>query len=749
MSKIFLALAASFWIWLSPLVFQTPLSSAQGCNETVGQIDRNNYRSTLAETNMVYSIYTPPCYDPNGGPYPVIYLMHGSNEDDGQWPRLGIQDILDAGIHDGTLPSMIVVMPFGNWMANENQFDRGSWENVFLNELMPLAEANYRIDTRREYRAIGGISRGGFWAFEIAFRHPELFSILGGHSAFFAVGNAPKEYNPLDLTETATGIDGLRIALDRGKDDFAAPGLDLMDKLLTKRGIEHAYTVYPEGQHYLTYWRQHVAEYLQFYASSWLTSQPMATPFAFATNTPSASVSTAVSTATSLPPTVTATTNTEAGYDLFLPAAAFPSLQSVVSLEQLQAIASSGADSKLVLNQATASALAVHGIVLNAAITVLPDEALLNVLWRDRSLYTLLPFNALTTRYRMLHVQFGDTQPLYDLPGEILLDAPDLSAYPFKFASETPNFYPSHLTRLLLSGVTALTRLTRKSLDENGVVWAGEAIQSYVAQPDYFHTSNEVSFAPDCPQFTTQPLGEFCSKKPHFDLLTNLGLDIVELTGNHNNDYGTENYLETLNWYREKNIRTLGGGENLEQARQPLILEHNGSRIAMLACNWVGPYYAIAGAASPGAAFCDWDWLRVILPQLKAENDLVIVTTQYQEYEDYKPTAQQESDFRGLADLGADVVIGTQAHKPQTFEFYNTAQGSQALLHYGMGNLFFDQPFWGNMRFFMDQLFIYEGKLVTIDLFTGIIDDLARPRPMTADEQFNFLAFMFNTQAGS
>ena len=46
----------------------------------------------------------------------------------------------------------------------------------------------------------------------------------------------------------------------------------------------------------------------------------------------------------------------------------------------------------------------------------------------------------------------------------------------------------------------------------------------------------------------------------------------------------------------------------------------------------------------------------------------------------------------------------------------------------------------------MDELFIYEGRLLTMDLFPGIIEDLARPRPMTADEQRNFLAFMFNTQ---
>lgn len=55
-------------------------------------------------------------------------------------------------------------------------------ENVFLTEFMPLLESTYRVDTAQ--RAIGGISRGGSWAYEIAFRHPQLFRAVGGHSAF-------------------------------------------------------------------------------------------------------------------------------------------------------------------------------------------------------------------------------------------------------------------------------------------------------------------------------------------------------------------------------------------------------------------------------------------------------------------------------------------------------------------------------------------------------------------------------------
>jgi poly-gamma-glutamate synthesis protein (capsule biosynthesis protein) len=300
----------------------------------------------------------------------------------------------------------------------------------------------------------------------------------------------------------------------------------------------------------------------------------------------------------------------------------------------------------------------------------------------------------------------------------------------------------------VFSGVTALARDTLTAIDAHGTGWAGEAIQPYVNEADFFHTSNEVSFTANCPQPDEPPLGAFCAKDAHFELLTSLGLDIVELSGNHNNDYGFDAYRHTLDLFREHGIQTVGGGATIAEAQQPLILNHNGNTIALVSCNWIGPYYALVTEDNPGAASCDWTWLRATLPQLAIDNDLLIVTVQYQEVEDYRPLAQQELDFRGLAELGADVVIGTQAHKPQTFEFYSAGRDSEVFIHYGLGNLFFDQPFWGNMRFFMDQLFIYHGRLLTVDLFTGLIEDLGRPRPMDAYEQENFLAFMFVTQNG-
>lgn len=735
------------------LVFATVQSvqSAQtACSES--RTERGQYRADIIRTTMYYTVYLPPCYDESDRDYPVIYLMHGSNDDDGQWGRLGLYTALDEGIVSGRYPPLIAVMPFAEWVGNQNQFDAASWGEVFLNQLMPLVENNYRIHSQRESRAIGGISRGGFWAYHIGLRNPDLFSAIGGHSAFFDQYHAPPEFNPLDLARNSDDLHRLRLWLDRGRDDYAAPGLDMMDARLAERGADYTYIVYPEGQHHNSYWIQHVMDYLDFYVSGWgydsdVTTQPesqvdsASLPLVLQTNTPQPRPTVIVppthtpqAMASPAPTSLSPSANT--GMYVLLPVVVFPSREANISKDRLETILAGLLDDRLVLAETIAARLAELGVTLAPGTRIIPDDMLYDHLWRNRDRFTLLPFDQLTMRYRVLNVD--ELHPL------------DHDVYPLMWASDAPNYFPNRLTRMVMSGVTALTRETVPVLDANGVVWAGEAIKSYVDRADFFHTSNEVSFHPLCPQRNVGEMGAFCSKEAHFELLTYLDLDIVELSGNHNNDYGYDAYRETLGWYDDQGIETIGGGETLEDARTPLLLFHNNNTIAMLACNWVGPYYALVnedpaatGGARPGAAACDREWLGDVLPRLAAENDVVIVTVQYLEADQFTPLVQQQRDFRQLADWGADVVIGTQAHFPQTFEFYG-----DSFIHYGLGNLFFDQEFFGGVRFFMDQLFIYEGRLLTIDLFTGIIEDQGRPRPMTSDERLNFLFLMFDEYGG-
>src|SRR5262249_34405052 len=158
--------------------------------------------------------------------YPYAILMHGIDSDETEWTDdLKADEILD---NSQDLAPMILVMPNGGKLMPLNAFpDKPSWETVVVKELLPLLEREYCVGTTREYRAIGGISRGGFWAFEIAFTHPDLFSAVGGHSPFFSAEQAPPAVNPLNLARSLSPESAPRIWLDTTHDDAYRVNVDL------------------------------------------------------------------------------------------------------------------------------------------------------------------------------------------------------------------------------------------------------------------------------------------------------------------------------------------------------------------------------------------------------------------------------------------------------------------------------------------------------------------------------------------
>ena len=132
---------------------------------------------------------------------------------------------------------------------------------------------------------------------------------------------------------------------------------------------------------------------------------------------------------------------------------------------------------------------------------------------------------------------------------------------------------------------------------------------------------------------------------------------------------------------------------------------------------------------------------------MKAAGDVVIASIQHYEY--YSPEARplQMKDFRRLAQAGADVVSGSQAHYSQEMEF---DQG--VFIHYGLGNLFFDQMGYdytdgtrttNTRREFLDRHVFYSGKLISSELLTAMLEDYSKPRPMTPDERAAFLSEYF------
>ena len=100
----------------------------------------------------------------------------------------------------------------------------------------------------------------------------------------------------------------------------------------------------------------------------------------------------------------------------------------------------------------------------------------------------------------------------------------------------------------------------------------------------------------------------------------------------------------------------------------------------------------------------------------------------------YKPIDWQEETFKKLVDLGADMVIGSSAHQPQTYELYK-----EKPIYYGLGNLYFEQTQWpGTERSIVLTHYFKDGKLLQTKLTPTVYDRDLQTRLMT-DEEAAFL----------
>lgn len=374
------------------------------------------------------------------------------------------------------------------------------------------------------------------------------------------------------------------------------------------------------------------------------------------------------------------------------------------------------------------------------------SHEMMKLAWGDQPALAILPFEELEPRWKVLRID-GLSPLQQEFPTEDYF----LTVY-FHWEGETTaailpplpasNRLEEKMTVITMTGVTALTRATGFMMDKFGILYPGEDIRDWMREADFTHVSNEVSFHPDCPaQDPNYVLLRFCSRPIYIDLLEDVGVDIVELTGNHLMDFRPEALPLSMEMYRERGWYTFGGGENLEIAQQPALLEHNGNAFAFVGCNPAGPGGDWAGPGNAGTQPCDWDAFRQQIRDLTAEGYLVIATLQYGESYSAIPGPQQVADFRSLSEAGAVIVSGSQAHYPQAFDFLDGK-----LIHHGLGNLFFDQmdyPVVGTRREFLDRHVFYEGRHVSTELLTAMLENYARPRPMTAEERMNFLRDIF------
>ncbi|MGD0807574.1 MAG: CapA family protein [Anaerolineales bacterium] len=435
--------------------------------------------------------------------------------------------------------------------------------------------------------------------------------------------------------------------------------------------------------------------------------------------------------------------------------APFPTVaDGVSSLDMRQAWSGEGsnpfAGRPLLMDQNTLDVFsALWGVPAPGAVQIVPADQLADHAWANPPAWAIVPWETLSPRWKVLEVDgqspmrnaFDPTAYPLAVPISFSGDLTLFDQAAAKSSLPATNRDPSKLTTLILTGVTALVRATAYAMEKQGVLYPAEDIGELLRSADLTHVSNEVPFAEDCPPPNPAPgLYPFCYDPRYIDLLEYIGVDIVEMTGNHVRDWGSDALLYTMELYTQRGWPFYASGKNLEAARKPVLVESNGNRLAFIGCNKPGNNGEWATDSLPGAAPCDFDYLKTELKQLTTDGYLPVMTFQYIEYSHFEPTDEQVLDFHAMADSGAVVVSGSQAHHPQTFDF---AGGS--FIHYGLGNLFFDQYDQEETRdAFIDRHVFYNGRYLGADLITITFVDYARPRFMTTKERANFLATVFS-----
>ncbi len=235
-------------------------------------------------------VYTPPDYDTNPRTrYPVLYLQHGSGEDETGWMIQGRANfILDNLIAAGKAKPMIIVSANGyatragksGLPSPATDLDRpaprvggypadtSAFNDVMLNDLIPMIDRTYRTLADREHRAMAGLSMGGNQTCQLTFRNLDKFAWIG---AFSGTGNGLSTA-PIDRKTFIDGVfaDGpalnaklklLWIGMGTEEPDPFPGAIGAFRKMLEEAGVKYVYFSSPGTAHEWLTWRRDLNDF--------------------------------------------------------------------------------------------------------------------------------------------------------------------------------------------------------------------------------------------------------------------------------------------------------------------------------------------------------------------------------------------------------------------------------------------------------------------------------------------------------
>lgn len=259
---------------------------------TKSRIEKLKVYSKNLNKEMAVLVYLPCDYDDKEN-FPTLFFHHGRNGNENILLEAGLNTVADKLIENHKINSMIIVCPnldnsrglnySYEYKEVKDPFGRiinnGMYEDYFINEVIPEIDKRFKTIKNRNSRFVGGASAGGYIALHNAFRHPDLFSKVGGHmpaidlqleeedKAYFQNKDNWHKYDPIKIAKEMECCD-FKVYLDAGNKDEGEfyNGCSILDEILKSRGIESQNYVY-DGHHNVKYIKSNMEKYIMFYGN--------------------------------------------------------------------------------------------------------------------------------------------------------------------------------------------------------------------------------------------------------------------------------------------------------------------------------------------------------------------------------------------------------------------------------------------------------------------------------------------------
>jgi S-formylglutathione hydrolase FrmB len=250
------------------------VDAALGPDTAGASVEHFTIKSKAVGRGLPVAVVLPPA-DDGGRRRPMLVFLHGRGGDEDSEQV----DEFFAALAELGDRAPIVAFPYGGDHSYWHNRADGEWATYVVDEVIPQVAHRYGGDPDRV--AVGGISMGGFGAFDLALHYPGHFCGVGGHApAFWQTGaeTAPgafddeEDFERNDVVEAAVSnpspLTSQPVWIDAGAQDPFQPGDQAFADELRADGAQATIKLDRPGGHDGDYWNSHWGEYLRFYAQA-------------------------------------------------------------------------------------------------------------------------------------------------------------------------------------------------------------------------------------------------------------------------------------------------------------------------------------------------------------------------------------------------------------------------------------------------------------------------------------------------